>query len=100
MRAGLQLHRRHPARKQKQLSQSYISYQQRAGTDHGIHRGRIRQYPGDRTAHAPAPAGYGETLAAVQARGTLICGVNGQLPGFSYLDSDGSYSGFDVDFCG
>ncbi|MEA4907042.1 MAG: amino acid ABC transporter substrate-binding protein [Anaerolineaceae bacterium] len=47
----------------------------------------------------PAPAGYGETLAAVQARGTLICGVNGQLPGFSYLDSDGSYSGFDVDFC-
>src|SRR5512139_2683473 len=29
---------------------------------------------------AQAP-GFGETLAAVQARGNLICGVNGQLPG-------------------
>ncbi len=35
----------------------------------------------------------------MQARGRLICGVNGQLPGFSYLDPNGSYSGFDADFC-
>ena len=34
---------------------------------------------------AQAP-GFGETLAAVQARGTLVCGVNGQLPAFSFLD--------------
>lgn len=47
---------------------------------------------------AQAP-GFGETLAAVQARGTLICGVNGQLPGFSFLDPSGAYAGFDVDFC-
>jgi general L-amino acid transport system substrate-binding protein len=47
---------------------------------------------------APAP-GFGETLKAVQDRGTLICGVNGQLPGFSFLDPDGNYSGFDADFC-
>ena len=47
---------------------------------------------------APAP-GFGETLKAVQARGTLICGVNGQLPGFSFLDPSGAFSGFDVDFC-
>jgi general L-amino acid transport system substrate-binding protein len=47
---------------------------------------------------AQAP-GFGETLEAVQSRGTLICGVNGQLPGFSFLDPEGNYSGFDVDFC-
>jgi general L-amino acid transport system substrate-binding protein len=47
---------------------------------------------------AQAP-GFGETLEAVQSRGSLICGVNGQLPGFSFLDPDGNYSGFDVDFC-
>jgi len=47
---------------------------------------------------AQAP-GFGETLAAVQERGNLICGVNGQLPGFSFLDPEGNYSGFDADFC-
>lgn len=43
--------------------------------------------------------GFGETLKAVKARGNLICGVNGQLPGFSFLDPQGNYSGFDADFC-
>ena len=43
--------------------------------------------------------GFGETLSAIQARGNLICGVNGQLPGFSFLDPEGNYAGFDVDFC-
>lgn len=47
---------------------------------------------------AQAP-GFGDTLAAVQARGNLICGVNGQLPGFSFLDPEGNFSGFDADFC-
>ncbi len=47
---------------------------------------------------AQAP-GFGETLTAVQGRGQLICGVNGQLPGFSFLDPSGAYAGFDVDFC-
>lgn len=47
---------------------------------------------------AQAP-GFGDTLKAVQARGKLICGVNGQLPGFSFLDPSGNFSGFDVDFC-
>ncbi|MEJ5239972.1 MAG: amino acid ABC transporter substrate-binding protein [Anaerolineales bacterium] len=47
----------------------------------------------------PAPSGFGETLKAVQARGKLVCGVNGQLPGFSYIDSQGNWSGFDADFC-
>ena len=46
-----------------------------------------------------APSGEGR-LADVQARGNLICGVNGALPGFSFLDeATGEYTGFDVDFC-
>jgi hypothetical protein len=38
-------------------------------------------------------------LTAVQARGNIICGVNGQLPAFSYLDPAGAMVGFDADFC-
>jgi len=40
-----------------------------------------------------------QTLAAVKARGALLCGVNQGLPGFSYADERGQWSGFDVDFC-
>ncbi len=47
-----------------------------------------------------APAPTGGRLAAVQERGELICGVNGALPGFSFLDSaSGENTGFDADFC-
>lgn len=49
--------------------------------------------------NVPPPPGYGETLATVLSRGTLICGVNSQVPGFGYVDADGNFSGFDVDFC-
>lgn len=38
-------------------------------------------------------------LNVVLDRGKLICGVNGQLPGFSFLESNGEMSGFDADFC-
>ena len=41
----------------------------------------------------------GGRLALVQERGQLICGVNGSLPGFSFLDENGEMSGFDADFC-
>ena len=41
----------------------------------------------------------GSTLAAVQERGTVICGGNETLPGFGIVDSAGEYSGFDIDFC-
>jgi general L-amino acid transport system substrate-binding protein len=44
------------------------------------------------------PAGA-QTLAQVRARGALVCGVNGELPGFSMADPQGRWSGFDVDFC-
>jgi general L-amino acid transport system substrate-binding protein len=39
------------------------------------------------------------TRAAVEQRGRLVCGVNGGLPGFSWRDPSGAWSGFDVDFC-
>jgi general L-amino acid transport system substrate-binding protein len=38
-------------------------------------------------------------LALVQERGQLICGVNGELPGFSVVGDDGEMQGFDADFC-
>ncbi|MBF8284733.1 MAG: amino acid ABC transporter substrate-binding protein, partial [Anaerolineales bacterium] len=41
----------------------------------------------------------GGRLDTIKQRGTLICGVNGGLPGFSFLEADGSFSGFDADFC-
>jgi len=39
------------------------------------------------------------TLERVKQRGKLICGVNGKLPGFSYVDGQGNWSGLDVDYC-
>jgi general L-amino acid transport system substrate-binding protein len=38
-------------------------------------------------------------LARIHARGRLVCGINGQLPGFSSLASDGRYHGLDVEIC-
>ncbi len=39
------------------------------------------------------------TLKAVQDRGMLNCGSNGQLAGFGAPDPQGNWTGFDVDFC-
>lgn len=56
-------------------------------------------------AESPAAGGedgdtaQGDTLQEVQDRGTLNCGVNGQLPGFSSVDEEGNWSGFDADYC-
>ncbi len=41
----------------------------------------------------------GVTLAAVQARGVLKCGISGSLPGFSSIQPDGTATGFDADYC-
>ena len=40
-----------------------------------------------------------QKLGAIKSRGNLICGVEGKLPGFSFVESNGSYSGLDVDMC-
>jgi general L-amino acid transport system substrate-binding protein len=39
------------------------------------------------------------TLATVLSRGKVVCGVNGQRPGFSFQSPDGAYSGMDADYC-
>jgi general L-amino acid transport system substrate-binding protein len=54
--------------------------------------------PGESAEATPEPAAGG-ILALVRERGELICGVNGSLPGFSFLDDDGNTAGFDADFC-
>lgn len=51
------------------------------------------------TALLATPAMAGKDLDAVKARGTLVCGVNQGLPGFSAADSQGRWSGLDVDLC-
>ncbi|TCR70065.1 amino acid ABC transporter substrate-binding protein [Bosea sp. BK604] len=43
---------------------------------------------------APSP-----TLDAVKARGNLECGVHLGLPGFSFANDKGEWSGIDVDYC-
>ncbi|HQY27441.1 MAG TPA: amino acid ABC transporter substrate-binding protein [Burkholderiaceae bacterium] len=48
---------------------------------------------------APAIASAGPTLDAVKQRGALRCGVNTGLIGFSTPDSQGKWTGIDVDFC-
>jgi general L-amino acid transport system substrate-binding protein len=35
----------------------------------------------------------------VKNRSQLICGVSGEVPGFSFVSTDGKYSGIDVDVC-
>jgi general L-amino acid transport system substrate-binding protein len=48
---------------------------------------------------ATLPAQAGKTVEAIKARGQLICGVNTGLAGFSAADSQGNWSGLDVDVC-
>ncbi len=57
---------------------------------------------GDTPANGDEPANgaqVGDTLSDVIARDRLVCGVNDAVPGFGFLEADGTSSGFDVDFC-
>ncbi len=45
------------------------------------------------------PAHAGKTLDAIKARGAVVCGVNTGLAGFSAADSQGNWTGLDVDTC-
>jgi general L-amino acid transport system substrate-binding protein len=47
----------------------------------------------------PGAVSAAETLRAVKERGTLNCGVSQGLPGFSSVDENNAWTGFDVDFC-
>ena len=44
-------------------------------------------------------AAAGPSFDAVKARGSIICGVNQGVAGFSAPDSRGEYRGLDADFC-
>src|SRR6476661_759595 len=46
-----------------------------------------------------APAWAGPTLDKIKQAGTIVCGVNTGLAGFGQPDSQGRYSGFDIDIC-
>ena len=46
-----------------------------------------------------ATAASASTLDDVKKRGMLNCGANGQLPGFGIPDSQGNWTGLDVDLC-
>ena len=48
---------------------------------------------------ATLPAHAGKTLDAIKAKGQLACGVHTGLAGFSQADSQGNWSGLDVDYC-
>lgn len=45
------------------------------------------------------PSPSSGTLATVLSRGRVICGVDGQHPGFSFQSPAGNYSGLDADYC-
>jgi general L-amino acid transport system substrate-binding protein len=48
---------------------------------------------------AAAPAWAGQTFDAVKAKGYVQCAVNTGLAGFSFADSQGRWTGLDVDLC-
>ncbi len=48
---------------------------------------------------AAAQGSGSATLDAVRARGQLLCGTSGEIPGFALLDSKGAMQGMDADGC-
>ncbi|MGH7002858.1 MAG: amino acid ABC transporter substrate-binding protein [Alphaproteobacteria bacterium] len=48
---------------------------------------------------AAGPAFAGKDLDNIRKRGSLVCGVNTGLAGFSIADSQGRWTGLDVDYC-
>ena len=48
---------------------------------------------------AAVPAHAGKTLDGIKARGQVVCGVNTGLAGFGAADSNGKWTGLDIDVC-
>ncbi len=46
-----------------------------------------------------AAASAGTVLDKVKSSGVVVCGVNTAAPGFSNADSQGNWTGLDVDYC-
>jgi general L-amino acid transport system substrate-binding protein len=53
---------------------------------------------GEDSSAAPADSGEG-VLDQVQSRGNVLCGVNDAVPGFGITTAEGTFEGFDIDFC-
>ncbi len=71
-----------------------------AGSEPPESEAAASEAPAESAAESQGEEPSGESrLALVQGRGNLICGVNGSLPGFSFLDDAGEMTGFDADFC-
>jgi general L-amino acid transport system substrate-binding protein len=51
------------------------------------------------TSDSPGQQTSRSRLDTIKSRGQLICGVSGELPGFSFVGPDGNYTGLDVDVC-
>jgi len=51
------------------------------------------------TGESPGQQTTRSRLDTIKSRGQLICGVSGELPGFSFVGADGKYTGLDVDVC-
>lgn len=48
---------------------------------------------------APIAATAQTTLEKIKARGQIVCGASLGVPGFSYPDDKGAWTGFDTDMC-
>ncbi len=58
--------------------------------------------PADETPAAteePTAGSHSQILADVVSADELVCGVNEFVPGFGFIEPDGTNSGFDTDFC-
>lgn len=64
----------------------------------GENSGQTASTPGTPGSNPPAPATRNR-WDSIKSRGQLICGVSGEVPGFSFVGTDGKYSGIDVDVC-
>lgn len=67
--------------------------------------GTVTACSGSDTGSTGAAGGGEQTAQAesrvdtIKERGKLICGVEGTIPGFSFVDPSSNYSGLDVDVC-
>ncbi len=47
----------------------------------------------------PSVGAQGGLLGTIKERGKIICGCNAELAYFGYLNPEGEFEGFDIDFC-
>ncbi|MBC8447557.1 MAG: amino acid ABC transporter substrate-binding protein [Chloroflexi bacterium] len=55
--------------------------------------------PAEQPKEEPVAGALKGRLQLIKDHGYVICGCNAELPGFGYLNPQGEFEGFDVDFC-